>query len=78
MQKTNILVVDDEKGQRDILKLILNKEGYEIIDVPGVREAFEQLEREFIERDVDSRLIDLAPEYKEAEKDEAKTIPGAN
>lgn len=33
-----------------------------------IREAFEKLEREFVERDVDTRLIDLAPEYKGIEK----------
>ena len=44
----SILIVDDEKGQRDILKVILKKEGYDIVDVPGVREALDQLEkREF-------------------------------
>ncbi|MDD2539930.1 MAG: sigma-54 dependent transcriptional regulator [Desulfuromonadaceae bacterium] len=46
--KGSILIVDDEKGQRDILNLILKKEGYDIVDVPGVREALAQLEtREF-------------------------------
>ena len=39
----SILIVDDERGQRDILKLILRKEGYDIVDVPGVGEALEQL-----------------------------------
>ena len=44
----SILIVDDEKGQRDILNLILKKEGYDVTDVPGVREALAQLEkREF-------------------------------
>ncbi|NVN89022.1 MAG: sigma-54-dependent Fis family transcriptional regulator [Desulfuromonadales bacterium] len=51
----SILVVDDEKGQRDILKLILNKEGYEIVEVPGVREALEQLDK----REFDLILTDL-------------------
>lgn len=41
----SILIVDDEKGQRDILNLILKKEGYDVVDVPGVREALAQLER---------------------------------
>ncbi|MBI5484288.1 MAG: sigma-54-dependent Fis family transcriptional regulator [Deltaproteobacteria bacterium] len=41
----SILIVDDEKGQRDILNLILRKEGYLVMDVPGVREALEQLEK---------------------------------
>lgn len=44
----SILIVDDEKGQRDILNLILKKEGYDVTDVPGVSEALAQLEkREF-------------------------------
>lgn len=42
----SILIVDDEKGQRDILKVILKKEGYDVVDVPGVREALEQLGRQ--------------------------------
>jgi len=40
----SILVVDDEKGQRDILNLILSKEGYDVVDVPGVIDALAQLE----------------------------------
>ena len=51
----SILIVDDEKGQRDILNLILKKEGYDIVDVPGVREALEQLEK----REFDLILTDL-------------------
>ncbi|GFO67288.1 sigma-54-dependent Fis family transcriptional regulator [Geomonas limicola] len=41
----SILIVDDEKGQRDILSAILSKEGYEIAAAPGGREALEELER---------------------------------
>ena len=51
----SILIVDDEKGQRDILNLILKKEGYDIVDVPGVREALEQLGK----REFDLILTDL-------------------
>jgi len=51
----SILIVDDEKGQRDILNLILKKENYDVIDVPGVREALEQLER----REFDLIMTDL-------------------
>ncbi|MBT1072733.1 sigma-54-dependent transcriptional regulator [Pelotalea chapellei] len=51
----SILIVDDEKGQRDILNMILRKEGYDIVDVPGVREAMEQMER----REFDLILTDL-------------------
>lgn len=38
-----ILIVDDEKGQREILTTILQKEGYSTAAVPGGREALEQL-----------------------------------
>lgn len=57
MKKTagSILIVDDEKGQRNILNLILKKEGYDVVDVPGVREALEQLER----REFDLIMTDL-------------------
>ena len=41
-----ILVVDDEKGQREILSAILRKEGYLAAAVPGGREALERLETE--------------------------------
>ncbi len=44
--KGRILVVDDEKGQRDILDAILRKEGYLVATVPGAREAMERLETE--------------------------------
>jgi len=53
--KGSILIVDDEKGQRDILNLILNREGYDIVDVPGVREALAQLEK----REFDLIITDL-------------------
>jgi DNA-binding NtrC family response regulator len=39
----SILVVDDEKGQREILTAILQKEGYRVEAVPGGREALEKL-----------------------------------
>ncbi len=51
----SILIVDDEKSQRDILNLILKKEGYDTVDVPGVREALEQLDK----REFDLILTDL-------------------
>jgi len=41
----SILIIDDEKGQRDILSAILGKEGYRVQAVPGAREALEALER---------------------------------
>ena len=40
----SILIVDDEKGQRDILSAILGKEGYRILAVPGAREALQEME----------------------------------
>ena len=51
----SILIVDDEKGQRDILSLILKKENYDVVDVPGVREALGQLEK----REFDLIMTDL-------------------
>jgi len=51
----SILVVDDEKGQREILNAILKKEGYVVVDVPGVREALEQLDS----KEFDLILTDL-------------------
>ena len=50
-----ILIVDDEKGQREILNTILQKEGYRAVDVPGAREALERLAKE----DFDLILTDL-------------------
>lgn len=46
MMMGRILVVDDERGQREILNTILKKEGYRATDVPGAREALEMLDRE--------------------------------
>jgi DNA-binding NtrC family response regulator len=51
----SILIVDDEKGQRDILNLILKKENYDVVDVSGVREALLQLEK----REFDLIMTDL-------------------
>jgi DNA-binding NtrC family response regulator len=42
----SILLVDDEKGQREIISAILQKEGYKVADVPGAKEALEKLEDE--------------------------------
>ncbi|MSM40140.1 MAG: response regulator [Geobacter sp.] len=50
-----VLIVDDEKGQRDILEAILTREGYRTVSVPGGREALERLERE----EYDLLLTDL-------------------
>ena len=35
----NILVVDDEKGQRDILKKILANQGYEVLTSPNAADG---------------------------------------
>ena len=44
----SILIVDDEKSQRDILKTILTKEGYQVTDVGSVADALILLqEKEF-------------------------------
>lgn len=51
----SILIVDDEKGQREILTLILRKEGFETTDVAGVSEALALLGR----REFDLILTDL-------------------
>jgi two-component system, NtrC family, response regulator PilR len=51
----SILIVDDEKGQRDILSAILSKEGYRILAVPGAREALQELDG----GDFDLLLTDL-------------------
>ncbi len=42
----SILIVDDEKGQREILTTILRKEGYRIVDVPDGREALDRMREE--------------------------------
>jgi DNA-binding NtrC family response regulator len=42
----SILVVDDEKGQREILSAILDREGYRTLAVPGGRDALQRLKEE--------------------------------
>jgi DNA-binding NtrC family response regulator len=39
-----ILIVDDEKAQREILETILRREGYRVTTVPGGKEALAELE----------------------------------
>ncbi len=51
----SILIVDDEKGQREILTMILRKEGYETVDLPGGQEALALLAR----KEFDIILTDL-------------------
>jgi DNA-binding NtrC family response regulator len=50
-----ILIVDDEKGQRDILEAILTREGYQVTLHQGGREALAELER----KEFDLILTDL-------------------
>ena len=51
----SILIVDDERGQREILQTILEGEGYRTASVPGAREALEKLD----DREYDVILTDL-------------------
>ncbi|MEK7841313.1 MAG: sigma-54 dependent transcriptional regulator, partial [Deltaproteobacteria bacterium] len=51
----NILVVDDEKGQRDILKKILANQGYEVLTSPNAADGL----RLFKENEIDVVLTDL-------------------
>lgn len=51
----NILVVDDEKGQRDILKKILANHGYEVLTSPNAADGL----RLFKDNEVDVVLTDL-------------------
>jgi DNA-binding NtrC family response regulator len=51
----SILLVDDEKGQREILTAILRKEGYRIVSAPSAREALQYLKND----DFDIVLTDL-------------------
>ncbi|MBI5892580.1 MAG: sigma-54-dependent Fis family transcriptional regulator [Deltaproteobacteria bacterium] len=48
-KKGSILVVDDEKGQRDILKTILEGEGYDIVTAPNGRDAIKAAQRNAFE-----------------------------
>ncbi|HET6421069.1 MAG TPA: sigma-54 dependent transcriptional regulator [Geobacteraceae bacterium] len=41
-----IIVIDDERSQREILTTILSREGYRVTEVPGAREALGMLDRE--------------------------------
>lgn len=44
MREGNILIVDDEKGQREILKTIIQGEGYEVMTASNEREALKAIE----------------------------------
>ncbi|TWJ19590.1 sigma-54-dependent transcriptional regulator [Geobacter argillaceus] len=51
----SILIVDDEKGQREILQTILKKEGYRIVEAPSAKEGLAKL----AEEEFDLILTDL-------------------
>jgi two-component system response regulator AtoC len=53
--KRKILVVDDEAGMRHMLRLVLEKEGYEVIDAPDAETGLETLARE----EADVALCDI-------------------
>ena len=53
--KRKILVIDDEAGMRHMLRLVLEKEGYEVIDAPDAETGLESLARE----EADVALCDI-------------------
>ncbi len=54
-KKRKILVVDDEAGMRHMLRLVLEKEGYEVIDAPDAETGLDVLEKE----EADVALCDI-------------------
>src|SRR5215472_1172169 len=46
MTRKRILVVDDEKSQRDILSMILSSEGYEVFTASSGSQALKQVQKE--------------------------------
>jgi two-component system response regulator (stage 0 sporulation protein F) len=44
--KSKILVVDDDEGMRDLLELVLQREGYEVRSAAAAIDALEMLRRE--------------------------------
>ncbi len=54
-RKRKILVVDDEAGMRHMLRLVLEKENYEVIDAPDAETGLELLGRE----EADVALCDI-------------------
>lgn len=46
MKRGSVLVVDDEKGQREILKTILQGEGYDVVIASNLREASRVLQED--------------------------------
>ncbi|MBI5197679.1 MAG: sigma-54-dependent Fis family transcriptional regulator, partial [Nitrospirae bacterium] len=71
----HILVVDDEKGMRDFLAIMLQKEGHEVTLAASGEEALEQIQREIYDLMVtDIRMrklsgMDLLKEVKESSPD---------
>jgi two-component system response regulator PilR (NtrC family) len=41
-----VLVVDDESSMRELLEIVLSRDGYEVITLPNVKEAIERLSKE--------------------------------
>ena len=66
MEKTKILIAEDEKTQRDLLEGFLKKEGFSVDAVANGREALQKLEGDFY----DIALID----YKMPELDGLQTL----
>ena len=56
--RLRILVVDDEQKQRQILKILLNSEGYEVRTADSVETALERME----EKEPDIVITDLRME----------------
>ena len=66
MEKTRILIAEDEKAQRELLEGFLKKEGFSVDGVANGREALQRIEGNFY----DLALID----YKMPELDGLKTL----
>jgi len=45
MARAKILVVEDDESQRQVLRIVLHKEGYEALSVPTAEEALELLQK---------------------------------
>jgi two-component system response regulator AtoC len=49
MEPKKILIIDDEEGMRDMLKVMLEKEGYEASIAEGGEEGLKRLEKEIFD-----------------------------
>ena len=56
MSEATVLIVEDEEGIRELIRLFLIKKGYRIIEAEDGYEAMDQLTKE----DVDLILLDLS------------------